>query len=44
VSERTVKQDGCVPSSTSERVLGSMPGCVLENVLGQYLGASCELT
>jgi hypothetical protein len=33
-----------VPSSTSECDLGSMPGSVLENVLGVYLGASCELT
>jgi len=32
--ERTVKQAGCVPSSTSESVLGSMPGSLLENVLG----------
>jgi hypothetical protein len=38
------KQARCVPLSTSERVLGSMPGSVLENVLGVYLGASCELT
>ena len=42
--EHTVKQAGCVPSSTSESVLGSMPGSVLENVLRVYLGASCELT
>ena len=33
-----------MPSSAIERVLESMPGSVLENVLGVYLGASCELT
>jgi hypothetical protein len=33
-----------VPSSAIGSVLESMPGSVLENVLGVYLGASCELT
>ena len=42
--ECTVKQAGCVPWSTGESVLGSMPGSVLKNVLGVYLGASCEHT
>ena len=37
--ERTVKQAGCVPSSTSESVLGSMPGSVLENALRGVLGS-----
>jgi len=33
-----------VPSSAISSVLGSMPGSVLENVLGVYMGASCERT
>jgi hypothetical protein len=33
-----------VPSSAIRSVCESMPGSVLENVLGVYLGASCELT
>jgi hypothetical protein len=44
VWELTVKEAGCLPSSTGESVLGSMPGSVLENVLGVYLGASCDVT
>jgi hypothetical protein len=44
VWERTFKHAGCGPSSTSESVCEIMPGSVLENVLGVYLGASCELT
>jgi hypothetical protein len=44
VWKRTVKQAACVPSSRSQSVLGHMPGSVLENALGMYLGASCELT
>jgi len=44
VWDRAVKQARCVPSSSTESVLESMPGRVLENVLGVYLGASCELT
>jgi len=39
VWERTVKQAGCVPSSTSESVLGSMPGSGLENALRGVLGS-----
>ena len=42
VWERTVKQAGCVPSSAIKSVLESMPGSVLENVLGVYLGAYSE--
>jgi len=34
VWERTVKQAGCVPSSTSESIHGNMPGSLLGNVLG----------
>jgi hypothetical protein len=33
VWERTVQLAGCVPSSTSESILGSMPGSSLQNVL-----------
>jgi hypothetical protein len=44
VCVRTGKQAGCVTSSTSESVPGSMPWTVLENILGVYLGALCELT
>jgi len=33
-----------VPWSAIGSVLESMPESVLENVLGVYLGASCELT
>ena len=44
VWELAVKQAGFVPSSTSEGVHCRMPGSVLQNVLGVYLGASCELT
>jgi len=33
-----------VPSSAIRSVFESMPGSVLEIVLGVYLGASCELT
>ena len=32
-------QDGRVPMSTIVRVLESIPGCVLENVLGGVLGS-----
>jgi hypothetical protein len=52
VWERTVEQPGCVPSSTSESVLRSMPRSELENILGVvfgsilgvYLGVSWELS
>jgi hypothetical protein len=44
VWEHTGKQAEGVPSSTRESVLRRMPGSILENVLGVYLGASCELT
>ena len=33
-----------MPSSAIRSVFESMPGSVLENVLGVYLGASCKLT
>jgi hypothetical protein len=39
VWERTLKQAGWVPSSTSESIVGSKPGSVLENVLGGVLGS-----
>jgi hypothetical protein len=35
--EHTVKQAGSVPSSAIERLLESVPGSVLENVLGGVL-------
>jgi hypothetical protein len=41
--ERNAKQARSVPSSTIRSVFECMPGTVLENVLGVYLGASCEL-
>jgi len=33
-----------VPSSAIRSVLETMPGSILENLLGVYLGASCKLT
>ena len=33
-----------MPSSAIRNVFESLPRSVLENVLGVYLGASCELT
>ena len=33
-----------MPPSAIRSVLETMPGSVLENLLGVYLGASCELT
>jgi len=39
VWECTVKQADCVPSSASVSVHGSMPGSVLENILGGVLGS-----
>jgi hypothetical protein len=44
VWERTVKETGCVQFCTSESILGSLAGSVLENVLEVYLRASYELT
>ena len=44
VWERTFQQAGCVPSSAIRSVLETMPGSILENLLGVYLGASCKLT
>ena len=38
--EGIVNQVGSVPLSAIGNVLESMPGSVLENVLGVYLGAS----